>query len=273
MLIDFSTKRYIVAMNKFIFFVWIFFPVLLHAQKPIVNIPSAIADFDADLFGTLYIVSGSALHTYAKDGTKKYVFEKKEYGRLSDIDCRNVHKVVLFYSEPGVFIFLDKNGAEIGTELSIRDIGLYNVTTFCHASDGTLWLSDNDSQVFVQISRAGAVLFKSTNWGKYTSSADAKKMYLSEDYLLLATDNAIDLFTQQGAYIKTIHLPERATFVNAWKNTAFYFQNQSLVSINLQTSAEVSRKIQAEKKVIFCTNGQIFTSDLNTVFVESVQMR
>lgn len=240
-------------------------------KKKICVVQSSIAAFETDFIGNVYVVSGSALHCYSPKGEEQYTFEKKGYGKLSDVDCSNMHKLVLFYAEIGKFIFLDNNGAKIGSELSIRDLGLYNAESFIHASDGTIWLCNNDQQVFVQISRAGRILFTSTSWGRYINSSENNRLFVSEDFIVLTAENAIHLFTQQGAYIKTIHLTEQSQIVNLWRNEIFYIQADTIWSMNLHSMIEKPYRNQNSATILLCTTKQLFYLDGETVYTEKMQ--
>lgn len=65
--------------------------------------------FSTDNFNNVYVVSGCNVTKYSADGAKLSTFARFDYGEISSISTQNPQKIMVFYQDAGLILFLDKN--------------------------------------------------------------------------------------------------------------------------------------------------------------------
>ena len=111
------------------------FQLLYSVEKP-------IRFLTADPLGQVYVVtSGNELLQYSSNGKVLYTYQNIRHGSLDWVDANNPLHILLFYSEFGQVIILDRTLSEVA-RLNLPGLGLWDVPVVGRSGDNQLWLYD-----------------------------------------------------------------------------------------------------------------------------------
>lgn len=115
----------------------------------------------ADNLGNLYIITTTnALEKYAPDGRLLTRYSTQRLGNALYIDVSNPLKVLVWYADFRMLVFLDRSLTLLG-ELNLIEAGYPEVRTVAAAMDGKIWLYDEVNFRLVKITQEGDKMVES----------------------------------------------------------------------------------------------------------------
>ncbi len=125
------------------------------------TLPVAARYATADNLGNLYIITTeNAIEKYAPDGRLLTRYSNLRRGQALNIDAGNPLKVLVWYADFRMIVFLDRSLTLLG-ELNLIEAGYPEVRTVAAAMDGRIWLYDEVNFRLVKISQEGEKIFES----------------------------------------------------------------------------------------------------------------
>ncbi len=115
----------------------------------------------ADNLGNLYLITPqNAVEKYSPDGRRLTRYTNNRAGFATAVDASNPMKIIVWYADFRVVVFLDRNLTPLG-ELNLIQAGYPEVRTVASAADGNLWIYDEVAFQLKKISPEGAALAES----------------------------------------------------------------------------------------------------------------
>lgn len=150
---------------------WLFFgaglPSKSFAQTPgdslrlLQALPVSAAFAAVDNLNNVYIITpDNAIVKYAPDGRQLTRYSNNRLGRAALVDVSNPLKVLVWYADFRVVVFLDRSLTELG-ELNLISAGFPEVRCVTAAQDGNLWLYDEVNFRLVKVTPDGAKRYES----------------------------------------------------------------------------------------------------------------
>lgn len=94
--------------------------------------------------GNVYVIDGPTLHKLARNGNELFPYQYSNFqlGDISSVDVDNPLKIMLFYKDEGMILFLDEKMNPLMEPLNLMDAGLNNISLATYSTDNTIWLYD-----------------------------------------------------------------------------------------------------------------------------------
>ena len=115
----------------------------------------------ADNLSNIYLITAdNAVEKYAADGRLLARYTNKRPGQAASIDVSNPLKVLVWYPDFRMAVFLDRSLTALG-ELNLISIGYPEVRSVAAAQDGNLWIYDEVRFRLLKITPEGEKRFES----------------------------------------------------------------------------------------------------------------
>ncbi len=154
---------------------------------------SIISSFDAkadriytDAFEDIYVLSGSSLTKYDFKGRKQCVYNSSNEENISQIDCKNTMKILLFFENRNSIRFLDNQLAEIGDEILLQEKNIYGNVLVCSSESGGVWVFDKSEKTLIKFDAGFRELFRKN---LFDADFDAEYMKAENNMLFIKQAN------------------------------------------------------------------------------------
>lgn len=199
---------------------------------------------DADFFTTdnqsnIYVVKGNVLTKFDKTGKLLYKYSDKNFGAISFVDASNMLKILVFYRNYLLCVFLDNTLSVNGEPISFDKIGFIQAQLICSSHNNGLWIYDQQN---LELVRVGQNLERTQQTGNLAALLNIN---LHPDYLieydnkvyLNNPETGILIFDIYGTYFKTIPVKNIKQF-QPFGNQVYYNTGNEMKAYNLQTADE-----------------------------------
>lgn len=114
-----------------------------------------------DNLSNVYIITpDNAIEKYAPDGRRLTRYSNNRLGQATRLDVSNPLKVLVWYADFRMALFLDRSLTDLG-ELNLITAGYPEVRTVAAAQDGNMWLYDEANFRLVKITPEGERRYES----------------------------------------------------------------------------------------------------------------
>ena len=211
------------------FLIWLIY-ILPVQQAPIINHSHDF--FVVDHWGNIIMVGNNEIQTFNSKGDKIASFSNSMLGEIATIDASNPLRLLVFYKEFNQVLFLDRNLAEIGTEIDLYEYSENETELLCSSPHGSFWTYNSIDNQTVHISEFGKTINKSILLSDFWESTIPSSMHVyANDLYLLYPEKGILILDQNGQFKKRISIPEIQNFqVN--QNSIIYAKQSGLYSFN-----------------------------------------
>jgi len=229
---------------------------MLNAQENHQNI-------ELDHLGQVYTTKGNELKKYSSDGKMISNYSDALLGEITSVDASNPLRLLLFYEESNLLLYLDQNLAPIADPVNLYTYSENETLLCCDASSGGFWIyNPEDNQAF-QISRQGEMRNKSLLLLAYFKNKLPSKMFeYQDDLYFLVPYQGIWILNKFGQFKQQIPLPGITNF--CFDNQTLIFQKDSSwfkynplsgtdeLIFEQKDLNKCKSKIKADKIYIFC---------------------
>ena len=119
------------------------------AQTQIQNVTANY--FKIDPYGNIYAVKEAQLLKFSPDGKLLYRYSNRSFGVISSIDVFNPMKIMLFYQDAGMLVFLNEQLALINEPVSLFDHTYPTVSLASYSSANQIHLYDNAHRYLITL--------------------------------------------------------------------------------------------------------------------------
>lgn len=223
--------------------------------KSIKAIKEKVRWMEVDKMQQLYLIKDDhTLEKYTPDGQLLFQFNENALGEISCIDISNPFRILVFYQDYGMVIFLDRTLSEINRH-DLSELEISQVQAIATASDNNIWLFDNDSYTLKKISNQNEVLLESADLNLLLSEdlIPERMMEFDTRVYLNAPETGILVFDVFGNYIKTIDI-RHLDYFQMYEGQVFYVRDKSFITYHLLSfqTKEIKLPVIEDKLVQVC---------------------
>jgi len=114
------------------------------------QIPNVNADFiKVDPFGNIYAVKKSQLSKFSPQGKLLFTYSDKTLGVISSMDVFNPMKIMLFYQDAGVLVFLNEQLAPINNSVSLFEANYFSISLASYSAANQIHLYDEVNKYLI----------------------------------------------------------------------------------------------------------------------------
>ena len=98
-----------------------------------------------DQLGNVYLLHKDRIIKHDLNNNNEYEYSNNEMGSISYVDVSDPLRILIYYNDFNQIVFLDNKLSEIGSPVSLDDIGHENTNIVCSSKDGGFWLFDHQN--------------------------------------------------------------------------------------------------------------------------------
>jgi len=158
-----------------------------------------------DDFKNIYLLDdNNNLKKFDKNLNPVFDYSFLSLGEVTDLDVKNPTKLVVFFSDYQLILFLDNTLSEIN-RLSLEDLGFWNITSVTQSPDNHMWIYDPVNFKILKINESGKILYSSNEFYFDQISREIQpKLKANLNYVLCHTDSEYTIFTNFGELYRTV---------------------------------------------------------------------
>ena len=237
-----------------------------------VQIPNASANFiKIDHYGNIYAVKDAQLSKFSLEGKLLYTYSKNSLGVISSIDVFNPMKIMLFYQDAGMLVFLNEQLALINDPISLFDANYTTIALASYSSANQIHLYDHANKYLFTLDFFMREISKTPI--HFSAFNPVKMIELEEKSLAFHVPEAgIYLFDIFGTFNKLVPIITQQP-VTVTSELIYYSNNDEVNMYNYKTlntdtkQLPVSDVIQTlfyrNKMILLLKNGTIWIYELN----------
>ncbi len=201
-----------------------------------------------DNLSNVYLITpDNAIEKYAPDGRRLTRYSNNRLGNPTRLDVSNPLKVLVWYADFRMVLFLDRSLTELGN-LNLITAGYPEVRTVAVAQDGNMWLYDEVNFRLVKITPEGEKRYESQSMNLSEATPNRPScLRESNDRVYLADSTqgvfVFDLFAQFDRLLVPQHPVKDFQIVD---NQIHYLTEGNIVAEHLQVRASKEVAIPAE---------------------------
>jgi len=137
-------------LHRFIFYVLLF--SVCYASIAQTQIPNINADFiKVDPYGNIYTVRKAQLSKFSPQGRLLSTYSDNTLGVISSIDVFNPMKVMVFYQDVGMLVFLNEQLAPINNPISLFDANYFSISLASYSAANQIHLYDDVNKYLITL--------------------------------------------------------------------------------------------------------------------------
>ena len=95
-----------------------------------------------DSQGNIYVVQDSYLYKYSLTGKFQYSYTNFALGSITTVDATNPSKIMLFFRDAGVLIFLNEQLSSITEKIDLTALNFNTISLAAFSTTNNIWLYD-----------------------------------------------------------------------------------------------------------------------------------
>ena len=258
-------------MKLFRIFLFTFFLFTLGFLFAQTQIPNVKADFiKIDPYGNIYAVKKSQLSKFSPQGKFLYSYSNHSLGIISSIDVFNPMKIMLFYQDAGMLLFLNEQLSLINEPISLFDANYFNISLASYSSANQIHLYDNANKSLLTLDFFMREISKTPiNFPTFNPS---KMIELEEKSLAFhEPESGIFLFDAFGTFNKLVPIitahpvtvtPELIYYVNNDEMNLYNYKTLHAESKKLPVSNVIQALFYRNNMIVLLKDGTIWNHEL-----------
>jgi len=198
------------------------------------QIPFSNARFiKIDPYGNIYAVKDAQLSKFSPQGKLLFSYSNRSFGEISSIDVFNPMKIMLFYKDAGMLVFLNEQLALINEPVSLFDARYQTISLASYSSANQIHLYDNTNKYLLTLDFFMRELSKTPI--NFPTFNPTKMIELEEKSLAFHdTETGIYLFDAFGTFNKLIPIITSQP-VTITSELIYYTNNDTVNFYNYKT--------------------------------------
>lgn len=176
--------------------------------------------------GNVYVVDGSSLYKLDANGTLLFQYSNLLLGDITSIDVENPLKIMLFYYDESMILFLDEKLSPVGEPLDLMANGYMNVKLATYSTDNSIWIYDPVLQDLINVSFKLKELSRSHL--NLPSFEPAEFVSSQEKQLVMYNPSTgLAFFDAFGTYLKTLQLKDMSLWRQVSGHSIFFIREDT----------------------------------------------
>jgi hypothetical protein len=262
-------------MNKlYIIFFFLFISLALPGQepKPLKTLNLKGDYFDTDPMNNIYLVQNDKLTKFNFNGQQMFIYSNKSFGKIFSADATNPLKILVFFQESGVGVFLDNTLSENANPFYFNrfccDLPLLTAASQLNG----FWVYEN---INFELKRYDTNLKQLVTTGNLyqllKKEITPKKIIERNGKVYLLTENSIEVFDVFGTHYQTLPLKkiedfdvENKQMICLTKDKVFLFDLKTLETKDVLVNMQKYQQVSVSGNMLFLSNGtriDVFDAD------------
>jgi hypothetical protein len=110
-------------------------------------------DLTTDNLGNWIVINNDQITKFRSRDREPYFYSNKRLGRITSVDATNPLKILVFYKDFSLIVFLDNTLSENGPSLQLQDLNMEQATVVCTSYDNGFWVFDQQNFLLVRYDR------------------------------------------------------------------------------------------------------------------------
>jgi hypothetical protein len=238
--------------SSMLLFLAIFTSAALNGQDLVFKTSVSIeADkIEIDNLGNLYVVKGSELIKYNSSGELLQRFSNKKFGKIHSVDVSNPLKIILFYKDFSILLFLDNMLSETAAPIFLSGMQLEQVNVVSNSHNNCLWLYDPVNMELLRMDQNMNIVQKTGNLNQQLGFT-LHPLYILEynNWVYFSgSSKGILVFDVYGTYLKSYPVFNAASF--QVRDHELYFFDGTLIKVQHLKVPESHEIIIPDQKTI-----------------------
>lgn len=159
-----------------------------------------------DPLGNLYIIKENFIWLYNNKGDSIGAFNSRKYGNISLVDATNPYKILVFFQDYNMLLFLDNYLSQNGEPIDLQDLGFDQVVMACQSRENGFWVFDQLKQKAFRLNANFQVTHETVNFPQWFGVSIVPESMVEYNNKLYLNDkeNGIYVFDHFATYLKTI---------------------------------------------------------------------
>ncbi len=177
------------------------------AKEPV--IPGDFDNFFLDALGNFYTTKENVIVRYNIQGEETARYSSLMYGNVSWLDVSGSFKILVFYKDFEMLLFLDNNLSPSSQTFSPEDNGPFSPLLVCRSREDGIWILDQISGSIIRLDNHMQVQAKSNPIPQLPGESQ-HFMIQQGDQIFIHTDSLVLVFDPFANYQTTLHFPENS---------------------------------------------------------------
>jgi hypothetical protein len=156
----------------------------------------------------MYLVEKNYIWMYNKDGDSLRSFNSNRYGNITHLDVTDPYKILVFFRDYNLTLFLDNFLSENGSAIDMQELGFDQATLVCLSREKGFWVFDQLRQKVFRLNEDFEITHQTVNFNQWFGKQLQpnymiqynNRLYLNEP------ESGIYVFDHFGTYLKKIPL-------------------------------------------------------------------
>jgi len=232
------------------------------------QIPNVKADYiKIDPYGNIYAVKKSQLSKFSPQGKFLYSYSNHSLGIISSIDVFNPMKIMLFFQDAGMLLFLNEQLAIINEPISLFDANYFNISLASYSSANQIHLYNNTHKYLFTLDFFMREISKTPI--NFPAFNPTKMIELEEKSLAFhEPESGIFLFDAFGTFNKLVPIITTQP-VTVTSELIYYVKNNEINLYNYKTLNAESKQLPVSNvnQALFYRNNMIVLLQDETIWI------
>ncbi len=197
-----------------------------------------------DRLGNLYLIGANDILLYNTKGDSIAAFNSRKYGEISHVDTTDPYKILVFFKDYALILFLDNFLSEKGSPIDLQRLGFDQVVMACQSRVSGFWIYDQMSQKAYRLNDDLTIIHQSINLSQWFQKRIIpnemiefnNKLYLNE------YESGVYVFDHFATYLNKIDLKEIKS-IQVLENRINYVQANQFCEYDIKSFTSKCRPL------------------------------
>lgn len=177
-------------------------------------IPIKGEELTTDNLGNWIVINHDQITKFRSNNREPYFYSNKRLGKITSVDATNPLKILVFYLDFSLIVFLDNTLSENGPSLQLKNLNLEQATLACTSYDNGFWIYDQQNFLLIRFDSHIRETSRIKNLHLIVGRPIEPNFMVEMDNRLYMNDPAsgILVFDIFGTYFKTIPIKGLSRF-------------------------------------------------------------
>lgn len=173
-----------------------------------IDLPIKNCRLAADNLGNGYVYDLNTIIKYSPNGDSIGTYSNNRLGNITSIDVTNPYKILVFYADYSIIVFLDNFLTAMESPIALDRLGYDAVTLACSSQENGLWLFDRLQQKLIKLGKDLSVTNKSINLSQWVGSQVNPKSLIEQNSVVAIhlANKSVIIFDQFATFDKVLSI-------------------------------------------------------------------
>ncbi|MCK9254384.1 MAG: hypothetical protein M0Q45_10490 [Bacteroidales bacterium] len=198
------------------------------------NYTKGLNAFEIDKLNNFYFVKDNQVVKTDFEFNKLYDYSDKTFGNITFIDVSNPFRILIFYKDFNIIVFLDNKLAPLRSPIYLDDLNYFSVDALCSSSFESFLIFDSQNTSVNTISKELQTTQKGTNLYAVVSDQKARKIKETNNYIFISFENGyIHVLDKYANYIDSFFYEGLIDF-DCVNDDLYLLGHNELVAFNIK---------------------------------------